>query len=117
MPAVITAAWDIPKRAVLGETVNLQLKVWDREASTDISTATVKMRVYDSAGTAALANQSVTPTGTTTLTIARNWDTSVASGDAAAPARGLYRVLCEVTYSSQVKTFTAYIELTAKPPP
>lgn len=92
---------------VIGEDKPLKIKVKE-ETGADISTATATCIVYASDGTTALASGAMTLTGTTEITLKRNW----------APAtKGRYRASAAVVYSGSTYIFEWIVKVLPRPAP
>lgn len=111
MATQLTYAIACPQKVIAGATQVNQIKVWDQQdTTTNLSAATATIAVYNSAGTATQSSGAATVSGTTVLTVYRDWATSGVTP-------GLYRVLVTVTYDSDTYVFSFYVRVDASPPP
>ena len=98
-------------RIIKGSTVPIKIKVWDEETpTTDMSTATATMAVYDKDGTATLTSGAATVSGTAPITVQRSWDTGSVSA-------GTYRAVFTVTLGAIVQIFQVAIVILPSPAP
>lgn len=100
---------------MVGESKPLVIKVVDQDdPTTDMSAATARVTLYDSNSDAVsgMSAQSMTLTGTTTITLKKVWDTS-----GGGLATGPYRAVATVTFNGNIQQFEWVVFLRARPAP
>lgn len=96
----------------LGEEKNLRIVITDNETGQDLSAATSTITIYDSAGTATLAETSCSETGTDRLVC--SYFLTSGSGKTLTTA-GTYRVVWKVVFNSVKRKWQQQLNLYGSP--